>query len=419
MHDLPYIAGQLNGYSFQTHPACLGSDMAQLYSNDGYTRPSPTSPLACSPVIDSHHDSVYSLSPSQPSGYTQRKAEFQPGATHLTPHFNNTSHLHQSEDMSRETSQASCQSSMSSGLQYDGILEAQMYHQNTPKGSTDMRRALSLYSGVAALQNRHFRVEPGQYRALDEHFHGLNDTNPSASSNIPPDSLPNAPMDDSVTDYQTNDTAHTSFLGFDVSLFGSGQTVNSTNSVLQPQLRPRAKSDVYHGHRTLPHIAVCDPQVQASGRDDLLNDSVISSSTTTAEQGTRRRRKQTPPSDSESERITGHVLASGKFQCSGPQCEDLRFGRQADFRRHYTNVHADQIIEYFCPVAGCERSRKPAKKSKGRSFNGRKDKMQEHVEIVHHKLNKKRRRSPSAEFDEEDDDTKEAEQPRAKTLRHS
>ncbi|KAJ4383166.1 hypothetical protein N0V86_001208 [Didymella sp. IMI 355093] len=152
---------------------------------------------------------------------------------------------------------------------------------------------------------------------------------------------------------------------------------------------------------------------------DLLAEATMSQSPPTADQTKRRPRKPTPPSDSESERITGHVLASGKFQCSDPQCEDLRFGRQADFRRHYTNVHADRILEYFCPVAGCERSKKPSKKSKGRSFNGRKDKMQEHVETVHHKLNKKRRRSPSAQLDEEDDDTEEAEQPQAKAQRHS
>lgn len=164
--------------------------------------------------------------------------------------------------------------------------------------------------------------------------------------------------------------------------------------------------------------ALSDSQMKATHRADVLFESTISQSPPSVEQNKRRRRKQTPPFDSESEKITGHVLASGKFQCSDPQCEDLRFGRQADFRRHYTNVHADQIIEYFCPVAGCERSRKPSKKSKGRSFKGRKDKMEEHVETVHHKLNKKRRRSPSIEVEEENGDTEEAEEPQAKTQRH-
>lgn len=163
--------------------------------------------------------------------------------------------------------------------------------------------------------------------------------------------------------------------------------------------------------------AISDPQIQASCRADPSTDATMSPSPPTAEQGKCRQRKQTPSSDSDLEKITGHVLASGRFQCSDPQCEKLRFGRQADFRRHYINVHADQIIEYFCPVIGCERSKKPSKKSKGRSFNGRKDKMQEHVETVHHKLNRKRKRYSSVEVDEEDDDTEEAKQPQTKTQR--
>lgn len=164
--------------------------------------------------------------------------------------------------------------------------------------------------------------------------------------------------------------------------------------------------------------AISDPPIQARRRIDLSTPVTTLPSPPIVEQGKRRRRKQTPLSDSESEKITGHVLASGRFKCSDSQCEDLRFGRQADFRRHYTNVHAHQVIEYFCPIAGCERSREPSKKSKGRSFNGRKDKMQEHVETVHHKL-RKRKRSSSVEVGEEDDDTEEAEQPQAKTQRYS
>ncbi|KAH6643913.1 hypothetical protein C7974DRAFT_9592 [Boeremia exigua] len=130
----------------------------------------------------------------------------------------------------------------------------------------------------------------------------------------------------------------------------------------------------------------------------------------------RRSRKCSPPSDSESEQITGHVLASGKFKCSDPGCDDLRFGRQADFRRHHTNVHADRILEFFCPMSGCERSKKPARKGKGRSFKGRKDKMEEHVQTVHHKLSKKRERSSETESDE---DSIETEEPPPKTQRQT
>ncbi|KAF2631793.1 hypothetical protein BU25DRAFT_418545 [Macroventuria anomochaeta] len=192
-----------------------------------------------------------------------------------------------------------------------------------------------------------------------------------------------------------------------------------TTSTLQ--VRPRAKSDAYPGHRHRPYTFLSDPQIKTTVRPVLSSHSPTSQSPPAVEHSKKRHRKRTPPSDSESERITGHVLASGKFQCSDPGCEDLRFGRQADFRRHYTNVHADKIIEYFCPVSGCERSRKPSKKSKGRSFNGRKDKMEEHLQTVHHKLNKKRRRSPETEIEEEEEeeeDAEEAEQPQAKTQRH-
>jgi hypothetical protein len=220
MDNLPYIVGQLNGYSFQTQAGGLRNDMAQPYSRNAYTQQSPTSQLAFSPVIDSRHDSLNSLSPSQPSGNPQHKAEFQPDATHLTPHFNTLSH--RSEEMSRETSHASYQSSLSSGLRHDGTQEPQMYHQNMLSGSVDMRRALSLYSGAAALQNQLFRFQPGQYRGLNDHFHSLANTCPPAWSNMPQDSLSHAPIDDSVIDYQTNDAVDTGLLGFDVSIFGPG-----------------------------------------------------------------------------------------------------------------------------------------------------------------------------------------------------
>ena len=70
-------------------------------------------------------------------------------------------------------------------------------------------------------------------------------------------------------------------------------------------------------------------------------------------------------------------------------------------------------------MPGCERSRKPSKKSKGRSFKGRKDKMEEHVQTVHHKLSKKRGRSSETDVEDDDEEeTEEAEQPQSKTQRH-
>ncbi|KZM18911.1 hypothetical protein ST47_g9942 [Ascochyta rabiei] len=88
--------------------------------------------------------------------------------------------------------------------------------------------------------------------------------------------------------------------------------------------------------------------------------------------------------DSDSEgRITGCILASGKFKCSEKTCSDLFFGRQADWKRHHITVHASKAKEYFCSHLGCGRSKKPSDKSKGRSFGSRKDKMEEHMQVVH------------------------------------
>lgn len=46
--------------------------------------------------------------------------------------------------------------------------------------------------------------------------------------------------------------------------------------------------------------------------------------------------------------------------------------------------------EYFCSVDGCMRSKRPANKSKGRSFGAREDKMREHVKTVHGRAKKRR-----------------------------
>lgn len=153
----------------------------------------------------------------------------------------------------------------------------------------------------------------------------------------------------------------------------------------------------------------------------------VSSGSTTSQspspesQQKRRRRLQTPTSDSESEVITGHVLASGKFKCSKLECADLRFGRQADFRRHHNNVHALKKTEYFCTVNGCDRSKRPSKKGKGRSFGIRRDKMEEHVQTVHFKESKKRKRSlePEAEDEEDSDDEDGDQRLRNTTQKHT
>ncbi|KAF1931510.1 uncharacterized protein M421DRAFT_313876 [Didymella exigua CBS 183.55] len=134
----------------------------------------------------------------------------------------------------------------------------------------------------------------------------------------------------------------------------------------------------------------------------------------------KRRRHHTSTSDSEPEVITGHVLANGKLKCSDPECSVLKFGRPADFRRHYKMVHETKKIEYFCTWKGCDRSKRPFKKGKGRSFGSRRDKMEEHVRTVHQRVDKRKRQQPGTEDEEDeedDDDTEGTEQPQSKTQR--
>ncbi|RYF32331.1 MAG: ankyrin repeat domain-containing protein, partial [Cytophagaceae bacterium] len=79
----------------------------------------------------------------------------------------------------------------------------------------------------------------------------------------------------------------------------------------------------------------------------------------------------------------GIVTKTGMFLCLNGKCSDLRFARQADFRRHWENVHNVEHIEYYCTVQGCPRSRRPVGSSRGKSFGAREDKMKEHMRTVH------------------------------------
>lgn len=89
------------------------------------------------------------------------------------------------------------------------------------------------------------------------------------------------------------------------------------------------------------------------------------------------------------------MTLSGKVKCLDRECADLIFGRPADFKRHYNNVHLRTRIEIFCRYDGCSRSRRPANGKKGKSFQNRKDKMEEHMRNMHE--GKKRRREDDVE----------------------
>lgn len=97
--------------------------------------------------------------------------------------------------------------------------------------------------------------------------------------------------------------------------------------------------------------------------------------------------------ESESDMIVAHFLASGRFKCADLMCEELRFGRQADLRRHLQNVHGSYKREYFCVVAGCDRSKKPSKGGKGHGFGFRKDKFDEHIRTIHLDIPRSRKTS--------------------------
>ena len=161
MDDLPDTAGHFDGFGFS---AGSGNDSFNLYHNN-YTS---TDEVMFSPVVESRHGSVNSLSsPLQLSGFpgVQRyEADLQPDAT---PHFN-IGHPYRSTDMSRETSYASHQSSMSSGQQYHGDQQAQWYSNDIPLSGTSMRRTVSLQADAA---NQQLLSPPSHNRVYSNHLY--------------------------------------------------------------------------------------------------------------------------------------------------------------------------------------------------------------------------------------------------------
>jgi hypothetical protein len=112
--------------------------------------------------------------------------------------------------------------------------------------------------------------------------------------------------------------------------------------------------------------------------------------------------------DPEDDPIIGQVTLNGRFTCLNKVCredETLTFNRHADFKRHYTNMHARKLTEYFCPERGCDRSKNPTDGKKGRSFKGRRDKMKEHMATVHGKYERKRKRTKDCEDKNENENT--------------
>jgi hypothetical protein len=81
--------------------------------------------------------------------------------------------------------------------------------------------------------------------------------------------------------------------------------------------------------------------------------------------------------------VIGIILSNGgpradRYQCHVRGCSGMIFNRLADLKRHHSNRHARNRLEFWCPVQGCQRS----KGGDGIAFP-RKDKRDEHVHRVH------------------------------------
>ena len=212
MDDLPDTAGHFDGFGFS---AGSGNDSFNLYHNN-YTS---TDEVMFSPVVESRHGSVNSLSsPLQLSGFpgVQRyEADLQPDAT---PHFN-IGHPYRSTDMSRETSYASHQSSMSSGQQYHGDQQAQWYSNDIPLSGTSMRRTVSLQADAA---NQQLLSPPSHNRVYSNHLYtGHTNAYSPVSSVVHFDDISyDGPLIESNINPSSNGTLHRGSLDFGFGNFG-------------------------------------------------------------------------------------------------------------------------------------------------------------------------------------------------------
>jgi hypothetical protein len=209
MDDLPDTAGHLNGFGFS---AGLGNSGFNPHHNIY------TDEAMFSPVVEPQYGSVNSLSPLQLSGFTgvQRyEADLQPDAT---PHFN-IGHPYRSTDMSRETSYASHQSSMSSGQQYHGNQQAQWYPNDIPLSGTSMRRTVSLQADAA---NQQLLSPPSHSRVYSDHLHTghTNAYSPVSSAILFDDTSYDRPLIESNNHPLSNGTLHRGSLDFGIGTFG-------------------------------------------------------------------------------------------------------------------------------------------------------------------------------------------------------
>lgn len=219
MDNLSYTTGHFNDFVFPASDGGSGIDDLHTYQDGAYPHEDSADQYVLSPVIELRHDSACCLSPLQQSGFQTvqyHKADFQPGSSNLTPHLNTD--WNRSEDMSRQTSHASHQSSMSGSHRYHGGQQAQGYRSDILPGGIEMRRTVSLYADIA---NQNSRSLPVHHRVRSSHLNlGVPHVYPSVSSIGFLDDTPyNAPLDDSIIERLSSGTTHGSFEEFGVGSF--------------------------------------------------------------------------------------------------------------------------------------------------------------------------------------------------------
>jgi len=75
------------------------------------------------------------------------------------------------------------------------------------------------------------------------------------------------------------------------------------------------------------------------------------------------------------ENPTANVGTDGRLYCPSAACNNVSFGRIAEFKRHCASLHDAGSGALWCPAPGCER---------GRPFpKARKDKVKEHIQKMH------------------------------------
>ncbi|CAO2654362.1 Nn.00g110950.m01.CDS01 [Neocucurbitaria sp. VM-36] len=416
-----------NGLHFSNDQG-FGHNLSNANSMELFVQQQINQQQLLSPTIHQRHDSLFQCSPSSTprASISQQQAEGQPCAlAPMTPHTRNGYPL-RPVSMSRSESQYSSTSSghyQRYGSQHRAARGS--FGNASPPIAPNMSPSTSQYSVASTV-----RQSAPQTACTQPHRDTVNFFPPRPLGLPPTSTPPNHPSDQTTRysavpmfEFDVNEIMGGTLAGEEDGSKIHGQMPTSSGNIIflapfspdfRPQLgsvglpTPRESSILASSYSEIENVAASQMPLVSSNHDALPP----------SQQLVRRRRRSSLSPDGASDPVIGQVTRLGKFRCLDSGCDDLTFGRQADFKRHYENVHAPRKIEYFCPEEGCSRSRNPANgKSKGRSFNSRKDKMEEHVRTVHQKECKKRKQVQEVQEEDEGDSLDErirAKRPRIK-----